>query len=392
MARSVNEKVCSVEKQNVLMVADMDLSKTSGEVIRTIALATELQKKLKVTLLAPEPKNSVKFELNRINTVYVPVKNEGGSVLNIYKRTRALINEAKKISKGNILIIETTPVAGYFALAGFSGYVVDVHGIYFSELDYANSPWFVPKKPYKIFTKYLERSALKKAGRINTVSKTMMNFINTEFNAPKNKIELISNGFFEDKVLNTEKKKIKEIKGRVAFVGNLAKWANVDKIINAANILRDENVTFYIIGDGIYRQGVEGLIKKYKLSNVILTGYKPLDEAYEIIAQSQIMLLPFPKDICTEIACPIKVLEYMAFGKAMVIDEVDDVSKLLKKNNAALVCDPDNEEDFAESILFLLNNEKIRKEIGNNARLLSKEFSWKTQGQKLVEVLENING
>ena len=379
---------------HVIIVADMDLSRLSGDVVRTVAFATELKKKFdNVTIISSKPTKDEIVNLNGINRIYTSVKNEGGSIPNIFKRTYALINKAKELKcDDSIFLIETSPLGGYFSLFGFSNYVLDVHGIHFSEIDYAAPPWYISKRLYKKFIKFLEKRAINNAVKVNTVSKSMSNFIHIEFNVPKDKIELIPNGFFDYKVRNTNRKKIAESRGLVTFVGNLAKWANVDKIIQVANILKGEKVMFYIVGDGIYRQGLERLMKKYKLDNVVLTGHIPLDEAYEIIAQSEIMLLPFPKDICTEVACPIKVLEYMAFGKAMVIDEVDDISRLLKKKNAALVCDPFSNEDFAEKVRFLLNNDKIREEIGYNAQVISKEFSWENQGQKLVEVLENING
>lgn len=379
-------------REKITLVADMDLSKMSGDVIRTIAFATELQKNgFNVTLLTPKPNGNISFELDGINMVHMAIPYNGGSVLNIFNRTFSLIKEAKKL-RNNPLIIETSPLGGYFALFGFSNYILDVHGIHFSEIDYAAPPWYISKRIYKKLIRFLEKLALKKAFKINVVSENMAQFIITEFNVQKEKITVIPNGYFNSKVIEVSKKVIKEKKGAVTFVGNLAKWARADKIVNVAKVLKNEEVTFYIVGGGIYSQKLEDLVDKYKLSNIVFTGYVPLEQAYEMIASSQIMLLLFPQDICTEVACPIKVLEYMAFGKAMVIDEVDEISKILKENSAALVCDPDNEEDFAENIRFLLKNEKMRRKIGNNARLLSKEFSWENQGQKLVEVLENING
>jgi glycosyltransferase involved in cell wall biosynthesis len=109
-----------------------------------------------------------------------------------------------------------------------------------------------------------------------------------------------------------------------------------------------------------------------------------------MIVQSEIMLSPFPEKLYARVACPIKVLEYMAFGKAMVIDEVDDMSRFLKEKNADIICDPNRDDEFVDKILLLLNNPELKREIGKNALSLSKEFSWKNQGVKLACILEDL--
>ena len=273
---------------------------------------------------------------------------------------------------------------------GFSGYVLDVHGIVFDEIDYATLPWYIHKTLYQKYMYFLEKMAVKRAAKVITVSNAMAEFITTKWKISKDSI--IPNGYFTSQVVNITERRVGERKGMVTFVGLLARWASVDKIIQVANRLKNERATFYIVGADPfnYRQELEELAYSYGLTNIVFTGSVPLERAYEIIATSEVVLSPLENTLSKTVCCPIKVLEYMAFGKAMVLDEVSDLSKFLKEKDAALVCDPDNEEEFAENIRLLLKNAKLRNRIGANAKRLAEDFSWEKQGQKLSKILEEV--
>ncbi|PXF61274.1 MAG: hypothetical protein C4B59_04800 [Candidatus Methanogaster sp.] len=383
------------DRLSVIVAADADLSIFNGYTCRIMAFASELKKNgIDVTLVVPKPsKNRSMIDPYGVNLVYIPIKQKGGSITNTLQRRRLLIKKVKELQKNSsITLIESSTVGGYFAMTGFSGYVLDIHGVAFDEINYAILPWYVPKSLYQRYTYFLERIAVKRAIKVVTVSDTMAKFIINEWNAPKHKISIVSNGYFASQVANITEKRVEERKGLVTFVGALAKWASVDKIIRVANIFKNEGATFYIIGGGTseYRQELEELARSYGLTNVVFTGSVPLNGAYELIARSEVLLLPFPKTLCTDVACPIKVLEYMAFGKAMVIDEVSDLSRFLKENDAAFVCDPDDEEAFAEGIRILLKDAGMRKRIGMNAKRLVEEFSWEKQGQNLAKVVDEV--
>ena len=384
-----------IDHLNVIIVADVDLSRFGGDTGRTMAFASELRKKgMEVTLVVPKHnKNETMIDSQGVNLVYIRIKQKGGSIINILQRRRALIKKAKKLQKENyFILIETSVVGGYFAIARFSGYVLDVHGIAFDEVNYATLPCYVPKSLYRRYIYFLEKLAVKRAAKVIAVSETMAKFIANKWKIQSNKIVIIPNGYFASQVANITEKRVGERKGMVTFVGRLVKWASVDKIIRVANSLKEEEATFYIVGDGAsnYRQELEELTRSYGLTNIVFTGSVPINEAYEMIARSEVVLSPLNNSLSKVACCPIKVIEYMGLGKAMVLDEVSDLSKFLKEKEAALVCDPDNYVDFAENIRLLLKDEELRKRIGANAKRLAEDFSWEKQGQKLAKVLEEV--
>jgi glycosyltransferase involved in cell wall biosynthesis len=374
----------------VIHVAEMDISRIGGDAVRTLALAGSIARSgITVTLVIPEPEEHDPIvPTDGVTIVPVPVPGAGSSGLRSVRRRMNLIRRTKELcSDDAMLLCETSLLGGYLALAGMRGYVLDVHGFVYDETETWDLPWYVPRGPFKTFVKNLERIALQRSSKVITVSKTMSNALSERFGVGTEKMAIIPNGYFESKVREIESSRPAEQKGMVSFVGLIARWANVDKIVRVAEILRDYPATFYIVGDGRHRGEIESMVESRGLKNILFTGPVPITRAYEIIAQSEVVLLPFPRMLSTEVACPIKVLEYMALGKAMVLDGVSDIAQRLKDCGAAVVCDPDREEEYAEGIVTLLENEELRRSIGARAKALSAEYSWERQGRLLAELL-----
>jgi glycosyltransferase involved in cell wall biosynthesis len=371
---------------NICIVSEIDLSRATGDTIRVCALVKMLQKKFNVNLILPKPtsaKNVIQLDA-RISFIQ-SLKSE--PIINMLKRTEFVskIKEVQKEKKA-ILQIETSTLGGYLRLFGFSNYVLDVHGLAFDELKYDDLPWYLPHQLCINYTYLLEKFAVKQASKVVAVSNPMKNFVVSKWGVREDKVKVIPNGYFEDKIRKVEN--MKKISGLISFVGLLKKWASVDKVIEAARILKNENVFFTIVGDGPDRSRLEMMVKRYKLNNVKFTGFVSQDRAYEIMSKSEILLAPFPKTIALEVACPIKLLEYMALGKPIVLDNVGEIPAMLKEKGAAIVSDPLNPYEFIENIRRLLDSPRLATTISLKAKKLSKNFTWEKQGEKLIELYE----
>ena len=84
----------------------------------------------------------------------------------------------------------------------------------------------------------------------------------------------------------------------------------------------------------------------------------------------------------------VKLFDYAALGKAMVLDDVSDseIWKEFKEKKAALFSDPSNPDKFVECVQILLEDKKLRKEISLNAKKLVKNYTWEKMSEKLVEL------
>ncbi len=379
-------------RPDVAIISEVDLSRPSGDTFRVAILASELKKNgMEVSLVVPRPNNNEHIiDLDGVEVVEIPMERQIRSMTNLLKRARLLVKKAKEYRKrGSLIHVESSTLGGYIAAGKISDYILDIHGLVFDETRFSTPPWYIPNLAFRKYTYLLERMAARRAGKIIAVSGTMADFIHTDWSIPRDRIEVIPNGFLEERIAGIEG--IEGERGVVTFVGLLEKWANVDKVIEAANKLRNEDVTFRIVGDGPHREELEHMCRRYDLRNVEFTGFVPMKNAFEFMARSEILLAPFPKTLALDVACPIKLLEYMALGKPMVVDNVGDIPAMLDANGAALASDPREWNEFAENIRKLLHDGQQGRRIAKAAKTLSKDYTWAEMGKRMADVIKGYH-
>ncbi|MFQ5821941.1 MAG: glycosyltransferase, partial [Candidatus Heimdallarchaeota archaeon] len=85
------------------------------------------------------------------------------------------------------------------------------------------------------------------------------------------------------------------------------------------------------------------------------------------------------------------VLEAMACGKTLIyVNRMgrEDVEELISKGNPIAV---NNDQDFAISIIYLLQNERKRKKLGSMGRkAIMRRFSWEKVAKKTIAVYNSL--
>lgn len=109
----------------------------------------------------------------------------------------------------------------------------------------------------------------------------------------------------------------------VLYVGRLVEEKGVQHLIEAAAMT--PQITYKIIGQGLYRDRLQSLIEERKLTNVMLLGYKQGRELKEIIADARLVVTP---SIWYE-NYPQSVLEAKAAGKIIIASSIGGLPELL---------------------------------------------------------------
>jgi len=262
-------------------------------------------------------------------------------------------------------------------LLGCSNYILDIHDLEFDDPLYKSIP-LASKMIY-----YLERRAVSKASKIIAVSEPMKEFLVESWKVPEDKIEIIPNGYFEEKLKRFNSGE--EENGLISFIGVLTHNIDYNKVIRLAKS-RDD-IRIYIIGDGPMRTKFVREVKRGGVKNVVIPGFLPDEEAYSILAKSQVCFFPLKNTLHTKVAGHMKALDYAALGKAIATDR-DGTAVIFERSNAALVSDPAKPEEFIGNVHKLLEDENLRRRLGENARRLVKDFTWEKQGKRLVRMYE----
>ena len=67
------------------------------------------------------------------------------------------------------------------------------------------------------------------------------------------------------------------------------------------------------------------------------------------------------------------------------------ILELVEKYQFGLIVDPENIEDITAAILYLKNHREEAKTMGENgARLVQEQFCWEREGEKLIQLYNDI--
>ncbi len=193
-------------------------------------------------------------------------------------------------------------------------------------------------------------------------------------NHPKREsINVIPNGVEFDYYFSQTAEK----KYHLLFVGHMAYPPNIEAAIYAAKrimpIVHQQNsaITFLIAGARPTKQ-----VKRLETNKIIVSGW--VDDIRNVFAASQIMIAP----MLISIGLQNKILQAMAMKIPCVI------SKLA--NNAIgapfdCVCVAEHPDQYAEHILFLINNPAQASQMADKAYdFVKQNFEWQSNVEKIL--------
>jgi glycosyltransferase involved in cell wall biosynthesis len=122
------------------------------------------------------------------------------------------------------------------------------------------------------------------------------------------KIEVILNG------VNTGLFKPRDVRKEdvftVTYAGRFQKWQGIDLLLEAARLLKDEDVKFRVIGtDRATREAMEG-----KYNNVEFMDFMTNPKLIDYLCSSDGLVIPRMRHPALEVAFPTKFAEYIACG------------------------------------------------------------------------------
>jgi len=87
----------------------------------------------------------------------------------------------------------------------------------------------------------------------------------------------------------------------------------------------------------------------------------------------------------------IVILEAMAAGLPIIVTDIAGSRDIVKNGVNGLIIPPSNPEVLAEKIIELLENDKLRDSISQNAKIESQKYEWEVIARKYVNVYQNVS-
>ncbi|MCX7955283.1 MAG: glycosyltransferase [Bacteroidales bacterium] len=255
----------------------------------------------------------------------------------------------------------------------------------------------------KFFIK-IERYLASKSDAIIALSKQQKFDLTEVYKiAPANKVKIIPLGFNLSKF--TEPKDIKRISFRqkyniknsdiiISTIGRLVPVKNHYMFINAiakAKQRTTKKIKAIIAGDGSEKGNLINYAKSLGL-RVSLNGdvnddfdikflswVKEIDELY---CSTDIVALTSLNE-----GTPVCLIEAQAAGVPIVATNVGGIKDIVLENKTALLCSPNNVDDFLEKLLLLINDDGLRYQLS----VFSRSFIYNTFSyENLVKNMTNL--
>lgn len=209
---------------------------------------------------------------------------------------------------------------------------------------------------------------------------------------PAEKITVIPNGvnieaFAEAGDIEAAKQRL-GLSGKLVlgFTGFMRSWHGLDRLIDMLQEpATPANLHILLVGDGPARPDLERRVLERGLQQrVTFAGLVDRSAVGAFIAAFDIALQPKAVDY----ASPLKLFEYMMFGKAIVAPDQPNIGEVLAHGDNALLFDPRKPEDMTAAILRLAADSALRARLGEAARasISSRGLTWSDNVRRICAI------
>lgn len=207
------------------------------------------------------------------------------------------------------------------------------------------------------------------------------NFVDTELYKPIES-NLILPPIF-DKVNN---------KIKLLYAGNIGFFQDWKPILYAAKELLNEDIEFWIIGEGVQKKYLEDSVMMEGLTNIKIYPYQNRSYMPAINNFADIHFIVINEEMEQE-GFPSKVYTIMACAKPMIVvtGEKTPLFNFLAKKSCSELITKDRNQQFVSAIRKLTNDKILRADLGNNGYEHIKEsYSKEVVIAKYVNLLNSL--
>lgn len=170
------------------------------------------------------------------------------------------------------------------------------------------------------------------------------------------------------------------------YFGRLEKFKGVETMVQTFK--RMDRVTLYILGTGSLKKVLETEIRREKITNVQLLGFKSGKELAQIIQNSMCTIIPsewYENN-------PLSVIESFAMGKPVIGSKIGGIPELVKEGETGFLFEPGDTQALFEKLNMCISLKKDEiAQMGRNAReLLEKKFTPDQHYRRTMDVYEEM--
>jgi len=178
----------------------------------------------------------------------------------------------------------------------------------------------------------------------------------------------------------------------VGYVGTMSIQEGLDILLDVALYIKNlgrRDIHFTCVGGGPGLAGLRKMVQEKGLADTVdFTGRISGERLLSILSTSDVCVNPDKPCAMNDISTMIKIMEYMALGKPVV--QFDLKEGRFSAQEASLYASVSNQvADFADKILWLLENPEARANMGDfGRRRVQQALAWEHSVENLLAAYE----
>jgi glycosyltransferase involved in cell wall biosynthesis len=229
---------------------------------------------------------------------------------------------------------------------------------------------------YGNITKLFMKKLYPKADKIVTVSEWIKQDLVQNFHLPENKIKAICNPVDSENIELLSREEIENIWFKsdipvIVAVGRLTKQKGYPYLLRAFSIVREQlSCRLLIIGEGEDKTMLDTMAKELGIEkDTIFPGFQK--NPFKYMAKSSLFVLSSLYE-----GFPNVILEAMTLGLAIVATDCPSgPSELIDDGQNGILVPVKDEKALAHAIVEVLKNDKLREDLGREAKLKAQRFA-----------------
>ncbi len=237
----------------------------------------------------------------------------------------------------------------------------------------------------------MHRGALRRAVRVIVLGDDMHNRILAKGVAP-DRVAVVRDGVnFPASLPDRCDPVVQELRCGFSFVaihaGNLGFYGAWNTLIEAAKILRNQNIGLVFVGDGANRASIEA--SAAGLPNVRFVPFRPVEQIPHVMVAGDVHIVTVRRGL-EGVVVPSKLYSILASGRPVlaVAPAECDAARIVTESECGIAADPDQPAAVAQAIRTMCDDPARLAMMGVRAREVSAKYARVRELDRFTEIVE----
>lgn len=252
---------------------------------------------------------------------------------------------------------------------------------------------------YPIRWKKFEYQFIRRCDKLIVVTDSAKRYYVSEVNVEPEKIAVVPNTirqkFYENVLFDASITSKYHNTFNLLYLGDTGIRRGTKELIQAIHIVKDTipNVKLIIVGKSREDEMLRLEVDSLKLHDYVeLTGWQNFETFQSYLKVSKIGFSPLHRNLHHDTTFANKIFQYMSFGLPVIVSDSTAQKEVIEEYNCGLVHKAGNVQEIADCIIKLYQDEKLIKELGENAlKGIQEKYNWESTSRELINLYASLS-